>query len=489
MNLMDLIKNMDIISINGSTDLVIEQIQHDSRKVQGNCLFVALEGFTVDGHQYVSQAIAKGAVAIISKNNIALEKGVTLIRVKNTRVALARTTSIFYNEPSKKLGVIGVTGTNGKTTTTYLIDSIFQANGENVGIIGSIGNIINGKLYKTKNTTPESLELQEILHQMVEAKVDKCTMEASSHALELHRVDYCDFDIGVFTNLTVDHLDYHKTIDNYLKAKLKLFFKTKKCNIINMDDQYGEDIISEINKLDVPLLTYGINNNADIYATNVEYRAEGVKFKLNTITESIDITMNMPGLFNVYNALAAAACGVAYELPLEIIKEGLELIEGVKGRFETVPTNRDFTVIIDSAHTPDSLKKALETIDQFAKGRKIIVFGAGGDRDRSKRGTMGEIVANNSEFCIITSDNPRTEDPERIIKEVEEGVKRVSNKYVAIVDRKEAIKYAIKNSQPNDVILLAGKGHENYIIIGREKKPFNEREIVMEALSELDEEV
>lgn len=487
MKLVDLIKELDVISIDGETDLIIDQIQHDSRKVKENGLFVALEGFTVDGHDYITQAIERGAVAIIAKKNVDLPKGVTLVRVNNPRTALAKLASTFYKEPSKKLGIIGITGTNGKTTTTYLVDAIFHAWGKNVGIIGSIGNIINGKLYKTKNTTPESLELQEIFHQMVEAQVDICTMEASSHALELHRVDYCDFDIGVFTNLSVDHLDYHKTLEKYLTAKTKLFYKTKKCNIINIDDEYGEVIVEKISKLDVPLLTYGLNDNADIYATNIEYRADGVKFKLNTSEGSIDITMNMPGLFTVYNALAAGSCGVAFRLPLETIKKGLESIKGVKGRFETVPTGRDFTVIIDSAHTPDSLKKALETIDQFAKGRKIIVFGAGGDRDKSKRGIMGEIVANNSDFCIVTSDNPRTEDPESIIREVEAGVKKVTNDYVAIVDRKEAIKYAVRNSQPNDIILLAGKGHENYIIIGREKQPFNEREIVMEALSELDE--
>ena len=487
MKLLDLIKELDIVNINGNTDLEIDEIQHDSRKIEKNSLFVALEGFTVDGHKYITQAVDRGACAIIAKKKVNLNRDVTIIKVNDTRIALAKVASTFYDEPSKKLGIIGITGTNGKTTTTYLVDAVFKAEGKNVGIIGSIGNIINGKLYKSKNTTPESLELQKILNQMVESKVEICTMEASSHALELHRVDYCEFDIGVFTNLTVDHLDYHKTLENYLNAKIKLFYKTNKCNIINIDDEYGEGIVKEISKLGVKVLTYGIEKEADIYATNIEYRGEGVKFRLNTPNDSIDITMNMPGLFTVYNALAAACCGIVYNISLSTIKKGLELIKGVAGRFETVPTNRDFTVIIDSAHTPDSLKKALKTIEQFAKGRRIIVFGAGGDRDRSKRAAMGEIVANNSDFCIITSDNPRTENPERIIQEVERGVKKVSNNYVSIIDRKEAIKYAIKNSKTNDVILLAGKGHENYIIIGREKRPFNEREIVMEALCELDE--
>lgn len=486
-----LIKDVETIKIDGTMEVEISQVVDDSRKVTPNSIFVAIEGFTVDGHKYIGEAIDNGASAVVISKEISELKEmingneVTIIKVENTRIALAKISSIFYNEPSKHLELIGITGTNGKTSTTYFIESIFKEANKKVGIVGSIGNVINGELNKTKNTTPESLEVQQILNKMVEADIDICAMEVSSHALELYRTKYCQFNVGIFTNLTTDHLDYHKTIDNYLKAKLKLFYQTNKYNIINIDDKYGKKVIDETKKIETLQLTYGIGSEADIYASDIKYAAEGVSYTLNTPKGSININTKIPGLFTVYNTLAAASCSYIYGIGLNTIKNGLEAISGVKGRFEVVPIEKDFTVIIDFAHTPDSLEKALQTVKQFAKGRVVTLFGAGGDRDNSKRPIMGEIAARNSDFCIVTSDNPRTEDPESIVEDVLEGVKKCDCEYVSIIDRKEAIRYALENSEPEDVILLAGKGHETYTLIGGEVFPFDEKKIVLDILSKM----
>lgn len=492
MKLDGLLKSLEVLYVDGKTDIEITQIIDDSRKTKEGSLFIAVDGFTVDGHDYVFTAIENGAKAIvISKDIKNLKKvckshGITVIKVKDTRPVLAQVASRFYDEPSKKLELIGVTGTNGKTSTTYFIEAIFEEAGRSVGVIGSIGNIINKKLWQTKNTTPESLEIQELLDRMVNTNIDTCVIETSSHALELHRVDFCNFDVGVFTNLTSDHLDYHKNIENYFNAKLKLFHLTKKHNIINIDDEYGMRIIKNIEELNTQVVTYGLNNSANIYATDLKYSSKGVCYTLNTPKGSVEIKTNIPGEFTVYNSLAAACCGYVYDIELDTIKDGIESIPGIKGRFEVVPTDEDFTVIIDFANTSDSLEKALQTVRQFSDGRVVVVFGAGGNRDRSKRPIMGEIAAMNSDFCVVTSDNPRDEDPLKIIEEVIEGVKKVDCEYVVIVDRKEAIRYALKNCRPNDVILLAGKGHETYTIIGDQVLPFDEKRIIQDILKEKD---
>ncbi|AFS78308.1 UDP-N-acetylmuramoyl-L-alanyl-D-glutamate--2,6-diaminopimelate ligase MurE [Gottschalkia acidurici 9a] len=484
MKLNKLIDIENLLDVKGSLDIEITDVVYDSRKAKDGCVFVAIEGFKVDGHNFTEEVIKKGARAIIVQRDIDLEENITVIKVKSTRLALAEISSNFYQNPSSKLSLIGVTGTNAKTTTTYLIQSILENVDKKTGIVGTIGNIINGKLFKTNNTTPESLELQKTFSNMVESKVDNCIMEVSSHALDLNRVSYCDFETGIFTNLSVDHLDYHKTLENYLDAKIKLFYMTKKYNIINADDEYGKRIIEKIKNIDTPLLTYGIENKCDIYATDIVYHLNGVEFRLNTPKGSIDIKMNIPGEFSVYNALTAASCGYAYDLSLEDIKVGLESVKGVKGRFEVVDTDRDFVVIIDFAHTPDALEKALKSIKEFAKRRLVVLFGAGGDRDNSKRATMGEIAGKYADFSIVTSDNPRSEDPTKIIEDILIGTKKSTENYIAITDRKEAIKYAIENSKTNDIILLAGKGHETYTIIGEKTLPFDEREIVKEILAE-----
>lgn len=486
MKLRELINQENIVDIKGSLDIDVDKIVYDSRNITDSSVFVAISGFKVDGHDFIDDVIINGAKAIVSERDIDV-KDVTVIKVKNTRYALAEMSSKFYGNSSSKLSLIGVTGTNAKTTTTYLIQSIFEGVNKKTGIVGTIGNIIDGKLFKTNNTTPQSLELQQTFNQMVETKMDSCIMEVSSHALDLDRVSFSDFEVGIFTNLSVEHLDFHKNLENYFQAKLKLFYMTKKYNIINADDEYGMKIIEKIKNIDTPLLTYGVQNKSDIYATDIKYHLDGVDFKLHTPKGEIDIKMNIPGEFSVYNSLASASCAFVYDISLEDIKRGLETIEGVRGRFEVVSNEHDFVVIVDFAHTPDALEKVLKSIRDFAKGRIVVVFGAGGDRDNSKRAPMGEVVGKYADFSIVTSDNPRTEDPEKIIENILVGTRKVTDKYISITDRKEAIEYAIKNKKENDIILLAGKGHETYTIIGEEKLPFDEREIVKDAVEKLNE--
>ena len=374
MKLETIIKDSEIEVIQGNTNIDIKGIEQDSRKIKKDNIFVAIDGFTVDGHNYIDEAIKNGAICIIVEKDVFIEdENITILKVEDSQLALAKFSSIFYGEPSKKLNLIGVTGTNGKTSITYLIKSIFDAKGEKTGIIGTMGTVVDEKQLNNINTTPDSLTVNKYLKSMVDANTKYCAMEVSSHALALERVEYMDFQMGIFTNLTEDHLDYHNTMEEYFKSKLCLFNKAKKYNIINIDDPYGRRILEEVENA-APIISYGIDNKADIYATDIVYSNKGVKFTLNTSEDSIPISLNLLGKFSIYNALAAASCGIAYDLNLSIIKKGLESIEGIKGRFEMVPIEEDFTVIIDFAHTPDGLEKVLTTIDQFAEGRKIVLL-------------------------------------------------------------------------------------------------------------------
>lgn len=485
MNLKCLLGDYPYLKIVGSIEIDITGINHDSRKINKDELFIAKKGINADGHKYIQAAIANKASCIILEDNLDIEiiSGVTYIWVNNSMDAIAYLSSKFYNNPGEKLFLIGITGTNGKTSTSYLVNSILSANNIKTGIIGTTGGIIDGDITKLDNTTPDPIVLHYNLNKMVNNNLKACVMEVSSHALDLKRVEYIDFDIGIFTNLTKDHLDYHLTMENYFNSKIKLFFKTTKCNIVNIDDHYGKEIVGIV-KDRISLITYGIDNKADIYATDIEYSMDKVKFILNDGNKSIDIILNTPGKFSVYNALAAATCGFAMGIDIGVIKLGLENIKGIKGRFEVVPIDRDYTVIIDFAHTADGLEKVLAVIEQFADGRKIVVFGAGGNRDKTKRPEMGETVGLHSDFAIVTSDNPRFEDPISIIEDVVVGIKKTDVKYEVIVDRKEAIKYALDNAKSKDIILLAGKGHETYTIIGNNIYPFDERQIVLDYLKD-----
>lgn len=482
MQLKSIIENYPFKLIKGSLDLDIKNIEKDSRNIKKGSLFIAEKGFTVDGHDFIQKAIENGASAIIIEKDIHIkEDNVTVIKVESSIDALAKISGVFCEKPWNNMNMIGITGTNGKTSTTYFIKSILEEYNKKIGIIGTIGAIIDNKLVDLKNTTPDALVIHNTLKDMVAVKTDTCIMEVSSHALELKRVEYMNFDIGLFTNLTKDHLDYHGTIDNYFNSKLKLFYMTNKYNIVNVDDEYGKKIIEIIGER-VPILSYGINNKSDIFASDIEYSLSKVSFSLNFPNEKTKVILNIPGEFSVYNALAAASCAYAYGIDLETIKTGLEAVEGIKGRFEVVPTNTDYTVIIDFAHTSDGLEKVLTVIDQFAEGRKVVVFGAGGNRDKTKRPEMGETVGRHADLSIVTSDNPRYEDPEQIIEDVLVGTKKVNGEYVKIIDRIEAIKYALENAKTKDIILLAGKGHETYTLINGETIPCDERQIVIDYL-------
>lgn len=485
MRLKTIVDGTKIEVLKGNIDIEITGMEHDSRKISKDNMFIAIKGFTVDGHDFIEQALEKGANCIVVEKDVEVEKdGITLLKVEDTIEVLAKFSSRFYEEPSKRLDLIGITGTNGKTSITYLIKNILELGNKKIGLIGTMGSIVDGKLIDNKNTTPESLTTQRLLRDMVDCSTEYCVMEVSSHSLDMKRVEHIDFQIGIFTNLTEDHLDYHITMENYFNSKLKLFNRTKKYNIINIDDPYGKRILKEVDN-SVPIITYGIEEKSDIYATDIVYHTKGVDFILNTPKGSIPINLKLLGKFSVYNALAAIGCGIVCGLDLPTIKKGIESVEGIKGRFEIVPIDEDYNIIIDFAHTPDGLEKVLTTIDQFAEGRKVVIFGAGGNRDKTKRPIMGKTVAKHADLCIVTSDNPRFENPDKIIEDIVVGIKKSGGNYITITDRKEAIKYAILNAKPKDTILLAGKGHETYTIIRDKVIPFDEKQIVLDILKNI----
>lgn len=468
--------------------LSITGIQYDSRKVALGNLFVAIKGFQSDGHQYIRQALEQGAIAVMISDEAYCSNEYPWILVEDCRLALAQISSVFYGHPSEKLTLIGVTGTNGKTTTTNLICHIIEAQGEKTGLIGTIHNRIGDKVLEGSRTTPESLELQQMFAAMVDEGIHYAVMEVSSHALELHRVDCCDFDIAVFTNLTQDHLDYHVTMENYCRAKTILFQMLgkngekaglQKTAVINMDDPWAGHFLVASN---VPAVTYSMHKDASWKAEQVEVGAEGVRYSV----DGHPVQLHLTGNFNVYNSLAALAVGEALGFSLDSVIQALEQVNGIAGRFQTVKGARDFSVIVDYAHTPDGLENVISTAQAFAKGNVITVFGCGGDRDRTKRPLMGEVAAELSDYCVVTSDNPRTEDPEQILQDILPGVEKhmQPDTYHVEVDRRKAIHYAVQMAQPGDVVLLAGKGHENYQDVNGVKHHFDDYEVAQEAIRE-----
>lgn len=479
MLLQKLLTGLENQIISGSIDIDISGIAYDSRKVKKGFVFVCVEGYKVDGHSYIDSAIQNGASAIIVQKNINAKQCVSVIKVDDTRLALSHISNLYFDNPSKKFNLIGVTGTKGKTTITYMIKSILEARGQKTGLIGTISNKIGEEVLPAERTTPESYDLQELFSYMNKFGADSVVMEVSSHALELHRVSKSDFDIGIFSNLTQDHLDFHKNFENYFNAKAKLFKMCKK-GIVNIDSSYGEQMLKKAVGCEV--VTYGIEKDADIKAYDIKKSSEGVHFKLRSKWGNHDINVNIPGEFSVYNALAAIGAACLMNIPFEDIKKGLEMVN-VPGRAEIIEIDKDFTVMIDYAHSPDSLKNILEAVKEYAPGRVVCLFGCGGDRDRAKRPIMGEISGKMADYTIITSDNPRTEKPEEIIDEIEVGIKKTNAAYIKIVDRKEAIKHAIMNAKPKDIIVLAGKGHETYQIFDDKSVHFDEREIIREILN------
>ncbi|MGL5757096.1 MAG: UDP-N-acetylmuramoyl-L-alanyl-D-glutamate--2,6-diaminopimelate ligase [Paraclostridium sp.] len=482
MLLREVIKDIEVIDTKGNLDIEIDNIQYDSRKVESNGLFICVKGFTVDGHDFIDKAIEKGAKAFLVEEDIDRE-GITFIKVKNTREDMAKVADNFYKHPSQRFEVIGVTGTNGKTSITTFLDEILISDNNKVGLIGTIKISDGDKEIESNSTTPESRDLQQYFDKMIDNGCKYCAMEVSSHALALDRVAQTKYKVGVFTNLTPDHLDFHKDLDDYRDAKEKLFYMTTNANVINIDDNGGKTIYNNIKNLDTKCYSYGIDNEADFMAKNIKIEARGVSYRLITPTYEEDVFVPVPGKFTVYNTLAVIATCYALEIPKEIVIDGLKNTGGVAGRFETISNDTGISVIVDYAHTPDALENVIKTAREFAKKRIITVFGCGGDRDTTKRPLMGDIAQKYSDVCIVTSDNPRTEDPKIIIDDILEGLDKNKNNYKVVIDRKEAIKEAIEMAQKDDVILIAGKGHENYQIIGKVKHHFDDKEIANEFLN------
>lgn len=461
-------------------DIDITGIAYDSRNVLPGNIFVCIKGFETDGHKYAQMAAENGAAVIVAEDKI--DVNVPVWYVDNSRVAIADIARKYYENPSEKFKLIGVTGTNGKTTVTYLIKSIVEAANMCIGVIGTNQNIIGDKVLVTQSTTPttpNALELQQLFAEMAEGDAQCVVMEVSSHALELERVHGCHFDVGVFTNLTRDHLDFHKTMENYLAAKAKLFNMCDK-GVVNLDDDGGKKIAATA---ECEVLTVGLSDGCDLKAENVKITAKGTDFDVVYKNERNHVHIAIPGKFSVYNAISAMGAALMLGIDMDTIIKGLSEATGVLGRVEVVPTDTDYTVIIDYAHTPDGLENIITTVKDFAKGRVITLFGCGGDRDNTKRPIMGEIAGRLSDYSIITSDNPRTEDPEAIISEIVEGIKKTDGEYKVITDRREAIAYALDNAKKDDVIILAGKGQETYQIIGKEKYDFDERVVVYKHLN------
>ena len=471
----------------GPLDRAVESIAYDSRRVQRNGLFVALRGEKNDGHEFTGQAIEKGASVIVAERE---EKNprVTCLVVENTRSALADLAATFYGQPARRLKLAAVTGTNGKTTTTFLIKHICEKAGLRCGLIGTVRYEIGERVLPAARTTPESLDLQELLAQMANASCRAAAMEVSSHALAQERIRGLEWDVAVFTNLTQDHLDYHGTMENYFESKAKLFTqlaqqqkKREPVAVVNMDDRYGEQLLDKIDKK-ISVITFGMGVRADFRASNYRMEFGGTSYQLDARGKSYLVRVPLIGRFNVANSMAALAAANALGLNLREAVLSLGKSPQVPGRLEMVPAKRQFQVFVDYAHTPDALVNVLKTLRQLQPGRLITVFGCGGDRDRQKRPLMGRIADQNADYSVITSDNPRKEDPNAIISEIEKGFD--SDRYEKVAERAEAIARAIALAQPRDIILIAGKGHETYQEFADHTVPFDDIQAARRAIED-----
>lgn len=477
MKLKDLLSGIDILESNADLDLDISGVSYDSRQTRPGDLFVAITGYETDGHRYIPMAQKNGAVCTLCQQKPGA--AIPCILVPDSRSALARLGQNWFGDPAASMTMIGVTGTNGKTTTTYLLKDILeQCLHAKVGLIGSNQNMIGDEVLHTERTTPESFELQALFRSMADAGCTHVVMEVSSHALYLKRVAGIHFDVSLFTNLSQDHLDFHKTMENYCDAKA-LIFRQSKTGIYNADDPWAKRVTKAA---PCPLLSFG-RANGDLTAQNIRLSVGGVDFDASCEEEHVPIHVSIPGEFMVYNALGVLAAAKSLGIPLSSSAQVLAKSAGVKGRVEVVPVPWDYTVLIDYAVTPDAIENVLNTVRGFAKGRVVILFGCGGDRDRGKRPKMGKIAAQLADFVIVTSDNPRTEDPDFIISEILPGLEGTATPYVVEADRVKAIHYALDHAQTDDVIILAGKGHETYQIIGHEKRHLDEREVVADYIS------
>ena len=493
MKLGQLLNGVPTYHLSGDPEMEIQGLAYDSRQVKPGYLFVALKGHRQNGHDFLQNAVQNGAVALVMEELHEMKNDVVTVGVSNSREALSKMASQFYGQPFKGINMIGITGTNGKTTTSYLLESILLSAGARPGVIGTINYRFRGKTHPAPVTTPESLDLMRLLREMADENATDVIMEVSSHALDQKRTGDCPFRVAIFTNFSRDHLDYHKTLEEYFKAKSLLFRELKKNEsaggataIINTDDPKGEELI-KLTEADI--ITYGLGQESHVRADSISVDKDGLRARLITPIGEKDIRSTLIGEINIYNILAAAAAGISLNIDLDTVAEGIERLEVVPGRLELVPNGRGLMLVVDYAHTPDALLKTLETLSHLAEGRLITVFGCGGDRDKGKRYEMGVIAGENSDIVFATSDNPRSEDPASIIVQIEEGIKRSGLKkkswssapksmekgYFIEVDRHKAIEKAISMANEKDLVLIAGKGHEDYQIIGGEVRYFDDR--------------
>jgi UDP-N-acetylmuramoyl-L-alanyl-D-glutamate--2,6-diaminopimelate ligase len=479
----------------GDRDREISSVEYNSKRVTRNALFVAIEGFQSDGHAYIRDAVDRGAAAVVlSRRRISefsdlTERGVTLIVCDNSRSALSKLSSSFFHNPTSRVPVFGITGTNGKTSVTFMLESILSSHGYSPGVIGTVNYRWKGNDSPAPNTTPESRDLQELIFRMIHDGVDIVIMEVSSHALELNRVDDIDFDIAVFTNLTRDHLDFHRTFDDYFNAKKKIFqvleesCKRERYGIVNADDDYGRIILNQSGSFSYPFMSYGIENDADLFspAMSIENSIDGIRYVLEKPGGG-EIRLKLSGRFNVYNSLCAMAVSHAWHIPFDTVREGLSSIRRIPGRFDRIFSSLGFTVIVDYAHTDDALLKLLQSVRGIKHRRLITIFGCGGNRDSTKRPLMGRVAVENSDWVIVTSDNPRREDPDRIVEDIVAGLENGS--YEIIPERERAIRRGIYMADRDDIVVIAGKGHENYQIIDTERIHFDDREVAHKYIRE-----
>ena len=471
MKLKEILANIDVK--NEYADKEVINVTSDSRLVEEGFLYVCIKGASFDGHSVAEKMLEKGAAAVVCERDLGLENQII---VDDTRAVYSPICANFFGNPANSLKLIGLTGTNGKTTTTFIIKQILENLGKKVGLIGTVQNMVGSEIYPAHYTTPDPYELQSLFRKMVDAGCEYCVMEVSSQALAQGRVAGIHFELAAFTNLTQDHLDYHKTWENYFDSK-RILFENCDIAITNIDDKNGLRIVEG---LPCKVKTYSVdNNNSDFTARNVCFSSDGVKYEL--VTDRIGrVQCPIPGRFSVYNSLCAVSVAIALGFDFEDVLRAVAKCSGVKGRIEVVPTDTDYTVIIDYAHSPDGLENIISSLREISKGRIVTLFGCGGDRDRTKRPLMGEIAARLSDFCVVTSDNPRSEKPADIINDILEGMKNTKTPYKVIENRKEAIEWSLENARENDIILLAGKGHETYQILNDGTIHFDEREVVSE---------
>lgn len=478
MKLHELIKNLSIIEMNADAELEISGVSYDSRKTEKGDMFVAIRGFEADGHKFIPKAVENGAAVILCEEKPSCD--IPYVLVSDSRYGLAIVSRDFFGDPASEMTMIGITGTSGKTSSSYLIKHMLESKLDaKVGLIGTNGNMIGDEFLHTEHTTPESYELHKLFRHMADSGCTHVVMEVSSHSLTLERVAGIHFDVALYTNLSQDHLDFHGTMEEYAAAKRKLF---SMCSIgcFNLDDAWADFMRDGASCRTMTFSTE--KNEADLVAKDIRLTADGVRFASVSGDEISMTKLGIPGMFSVYNALGTMSVGLALGLSLADCSDAMSSAKGVKGRLEIVPTGRDFSVVIDYSHKPDALEKVLKTLKPVTRGRLIALFGCGGDRDKLKRPIMGRIAADNADLVVVTSDNPRTEDPDEIIREIVAGMKDKRTPTKVICDRREAIAWAIDNAAPGDVLLLAGKGHEDYQVVGHEKHHMDEREIVADCL-------